>query len=273
MPTTSNSNTTKKSKVKPESTTKQQTRAAKKLLAQASDLLEEVDSSYLILHQKRQSHQPQGLDQYPTFHAKEVRVGKLLGVGGFCKVFQVSDFDLSESETTLQNETTKPRDNDKPLTVESPDTNTTQSSNDHHHNNPQTPPLTVVSNGLLTKIEEETPTDDSHTNPKELVRKKGHDDQDDDNDSTDEGTGQIHHHHYDVKGARQFMKEHVKRNGDARYAIKRLHKDLTQLERVRGMIDLALEAKFLSALWHPNISTCRMYFIVCQSVKYRSHCE
>ena len=43
---------------------------------------------------------------------------------------------------------------------------------------------------------------------------------------------------------------------DARYAIKRLHWDtLSDFERVRGSIDLAMEAKYLSALSHPNIGT------------------
>ena len=61
--------------------------------------------------------------------------------------------------------------------------------------------------------------------------------------------------HYDVEGARQLMKDHVLRNGEARYAVKSL-KSLNELERARGMIDLAIEAKFLSVLWHPNIGTC-----------------
>jgi hypothetical protein len=47
----------------------------------------------------------------------------------------------------------------------------------------------------------------------------------------------------------------VTKNGYARYALKRLHNDLTELERARGMVDLAVEAKYLSLVWHPNIST------------------
>ena len=58
------------------------------------------------------------------------------------------------------------------------------------------------------------------------------------------------HPHYDVNAARRLMKDHVLRHGEARYAIKRLKKELKgELERARAMLDLAIEAKFLSALW------------------------
>jgi hypothetical protein len=58
------------------------------------------------------------------------------------------------------------------------------------------------------------------------------------------------HPHYDVNAARRLMKDHVLRHGEARYAIKRLKKELKgELERARATLDLAIEAKFLSALW------------------------
>lgn len=62
------------------------------------------------------------------------------------------------------------------------------------------------------------------------------------------------HVHYDIHQARSFMDQHCQRRGVARYALKQLHKDLTPVERARGMIDLAVEAKYLSVVWHPNIS-------------------
>jgi hypothetical protein len=61
------------------------------------------------------------------------------------------------------------------------------------------------------------------------------------------------HVHYDIQKAREFMRQKAQRNGTARYALKRLHDDLTELEKARGMIDLAIEAKYLSVVWHPNI--------------------
>ena len=60
--------------------------------------------------------------------------------------------------------------------------------------------------------------------------------------------------HYSIDKARQFMANRVLKNGTPRYALKMLHSELSQVEKARGMIDLALEAKYLSIVWHPNIS-------------------
>jgi hypothetical protein len=62
-----------------------------------------------------------------------------------------------------------------------------------------------------------------------------------------------HDEHYDVNHARQHMQQHIRRNGEARYAVKCLRKNSNALEQTQGMIGMALEAKFLSALRHPNI--------------------
>jgi serine/threonine protein kinase len=69
--------------------------------------------------------------------------------------------------------------------------------------------------------------------------------------------------HYAIDKARHVMEHRVLRREKPRYALKMLHADLSQVERARGMIDLALEAKYLSIVWHPNISTliqCRFYW-------------
>jgi hypothetical protein len=57
-----------------------------------------------------------------------------------------------------------------------------------------------------------------------------------------------HDHHYNMtpSAARAFMTEHSLRNGDARYAIKRLKSGLSDKEKVCGAKDLAIEAKFLA---------------------------
>jgi serine/threonine protein kinase len=74
----------------------------------------------------------------------------------------------------------------------------------------------------------------------------------------------------DVMQARSFMESNVRRKqvtrlhgqeveGAARYALKRLRSDLTDVLRARGAIDLAMEAKFLARLSHPNIVKMRGY--------------
>jgi hypothetical protein len=70
-----------------------------------------------------------------------------------------------------------------------------------------------------------------------------HDDLDDDHED----------HHYELDTARQKMASRCLRHGDARYAIKILDPSLSDLDRTRGLIDMALEVKYLRVLWHPNI--------------------
>ncbi|KAL7552124.1 hypothetical protein ACHAWF_015345 [Thalassiosira exigua] len=65
----------------------------------------------------------------------------------------------------------------------------------------------------------------------------------------DEGRG------YATRG---FMKDHCLRNGEARYAIKRIRSDLKGEEEITdAAVDLAREAEFLAALKHPNIIRIR----------------
>ena len=65
----------------------------------------------------------------------------------------------------------------------------------------------------------------------------------------------------DDEETRLYMTENVYRAGKARYAIKRLRTDLSLTEdgasQYRGMLDLALEAEFLSHMHHPNIIRMR----------------
>lgn len=63
--------------------------------------------------------------------------------------------------------------------------------------------------------------------------------------------------HYDASTARGHMAKFCIRNGDARYAVKQLQPSLTEVEKARGMIDLAVEVKFLSVVSHPNIIKMR----------------
>lgn len=60
--------------------------------------------------------------------------------------------------------------------------------------------------------------------------------------------------HYAIDKARHVMEHKVLKRDSPRYALKMLHHDLSEVEKARGMIDLALEAKYLAIVWHPNIS-------------------
>jgi serine/threonine protein kinase len=67
--------------------------------------------------------------------------------------------------------------------------------------------------------------------------------------------------HYEIEKAKETMAERCIRKGEARYAAKYLLKtDLTELEQVRGRIDLAIEVKYLKALNHPSIVKMRGFY-------------
>jgi len=57
--------------------------------------------------------------------------------------------------------------------------------------------------------------------------------------------------------ARSHMANNYLRDGDARYAIKKLRDDLSDADKSKGILDLALEAKFLSVIDHPHIIKIR----------------
>lgn len=56
---------------------------------------------------------------------------------------------------------------------------------------------------------------------------------------------------------RGYMSTHTTREGIARYAIKRARSDLKSNELEGAVVDLAIEAKFLSTMRHPNIVRMR----------------
>jgi hypothetical protein len=154
----------------------------------------------------------------PTFRPEEVSLGKTLGTGGFGIVSEISKFTLDPDEPS-EELPVDTKGEEHPTTLENP-----QQPN---NNIQRTVSLDDGIPGTFVEVVDR---------PEELTM----------ND----------HVHYDVKKAREFMANRCMRNGKARYAIKRLHKALAPVERARGMIDLAIEAKYLSTVWHPNISKC-----------------
>jgi len=93
-------------------------------------------------------------------------------------------------------------------------------------------------------LQKKPPTGDS-TGPEESGKDENKECQSDNDD------------HLDVASARETIAKQCLRNGDARYAIKRLRNDLPKTLITRGILDLAVEAKFLTVLCHPNIIKMR----------------
>lgn len=206
---------------------------AKRLLSRADRILQEVDEAYIIKH--RGHHQR----AMPAFRPEELSLGKTLGTGGFGIVSEISKFTL---------------DPDQPPPEESPVIHGTEEKMDHSN----------TDNLEYDKEEEEG---DLHVAESDNPQQPNHNHIHQSLSSEEKIPGSFveivnrqdeilmsDHVHYDVTKARHFMAERCLRSGKARYAIKRLHGHLTPVEKVRGMIDLAIEAKYLSMVWHPNIS-------------------
>jgi hypothetical protein len=95
------------------------------------------------------------------------------------------------------------------------------------------------------------------------------DSEDPDNFDVENLMGGADEEHYEVDKAKDLMAERFLRNKSARYAVKRLRKDLNEIDHARGMIDLAIEIKFMSVICHPNIGTFRLTFLNDNNVVYR----
>ena len=89
------------------------------------------------------------------------------------------------------------------------------------------------------------------------------DDGDDSDNSTlstdDDGEGEEEDVDVDseVPFLRVFMSTHATRQGMARYAIKRARQDLKPATLLEAVVDMAVEAKFLASIRHPNIVKMR----------------
>lgn len=201
---------------------------AKRLLKRADKILKEVDDAYIIKH--RGHHQR----AMPAFRPEELSLGKTLGTGGFGVVSEISKFTLDPDQRPEE----LPVNNGN----EGGDSNAKIFNIDKEGDDPS----------------DSIPVPDNPQQPSHIYRSLNSDEKIPGSfvevvDKREELTLNDHVH-YDVKKARHFMAERCLRNGRARYAIKRLHGDLTPVEKARGMIDLAIEAKYLSMVWHPNIS-------------------
>lgn len=220
--------------------------ATTKLLAQAGDILSRVDESFQLRGLVRR--------EYPTFSSSEVLKGGLLGVGGFAEVWEISEFRLRiPKEVELPIVTTSQENR-----IDSECSNMLEHVHSYdgdvkgrtfsvplHEGNQHLKQVSITCQDFDDDASKSTQSD---THAKRSL------DGGNRRESSDSLESQEHDDpHYEVRRARHLMAHNVKRNGSARYAIKRLHKDLSDLERTRGMIDMALEAEYLSVLWHPNI--------------------
>jgi len=143
------------------------------LLAAANTILSDVDQSDFLEGNARR--------EYPTITRDEIRIGDVLGIGGFSIVSEVAAI--------------IPRDN-------------TLKDNDVHEATAKQP---------WHKTEEEQALEDDI---------------------------EPEHQHFEFDTAKKQLASRCLRSNKARYAIKRLDPMLSDIDRARGMIDMALEGIF-----------------------------
>lgn len=178
--------------------------AAQRLLLKADKILASVDEAFIITIR---NHKPRLI---PAFRPEEISLGRLLGIGGFGIVHEITKFTLDlDVEVDVEREGDCSRHDD----------------NDDNDGDDEDPLGRRGVEGVQTGM----------TDPIELSLSDTH-------------------VHYDFSKARRWMENRCNRNGVARYALKSLQKNLSEVEQARGMVDLAVEAKYLSVVWHPNIS-------------------
>jgi hypothetical protein len=255
----------------------------------------------------------------PAFDRAEVVVGPLLGVGGFCSVYQVDSFDLKKSrggDAEGDRQWDEAEESHRPAQAEAneeatgggegggPASSSWGSPDDRFWSGRKRFRGAACSPGSVASSSATTPASSGHSistldsGSHPFLR--------------DEDPNHRHHHRQHEHGtaggaeltadrARELMRMRARRRrpvlpppgvrnwgaggsggfatgdrsstslggefganaaaertgGEARYAIKKLHLEtLGEFERTRGTIDLAMEALYLSALSHPNISTC-----------------
>jgi len=194
--------------------------ATEKLLREAPALLAAVEF-------RDAAGEPETPRSFPLFEASEIQKGKLLGVGSFGIVYEIAAFHYNIPHeitavggTTVVSRLDVEEEEEDMDTLTTPDPDTTEhDTTDENLSRGSTSSTTTAEKVRPVRI----PQDDRH--------------------------------YENVTTARMDMEGWIHRkNGTCRYCTKRLHHpDLSEVERTRGMVDLALEAQYLAHLWHPHV--------------------
>ncbi|KAL9188964.1 hypothetical protein ACHAXT_011454 [Thalassiosira profunda] len=190
----------------------------------------------------------------PSFLTSEVDLGTVLGEGEFCKIYEISRFvNVRESchICFLHRGFNAPA-----LAKDAP-------GNGKHSRIPSSVNIgTIVLEPSDTEEKQNQGTQEIAptspvTGPSKLVSAFSFD-----RDANISDYDELESDHEEDEGhehvTRGFMKDHCLRNGEARYAIKRIRSALVGEDEITdAAIDLAREAEFLAALRHPNIIRIR----------------
>jgi hypothetical protein len=196
------------------------------ILSKADQVLAAVDESFIVT---KRDHKVRPL---PTFRYDEIALGKVLGTGGFGIVYEITNITIdrqaNSSNGNCSNESNAPLEGSDQ--TEPPSSNAVQQQ---------------LKDGIDIEHDKTTWQRHEASSTRSIS-------------SADIYSNQDSHIHYKVHKAKDWMEKYCCMTSSkvvtSRYALKRLQKGLTAIERSRGMLDLAVEAKYLSIVWHPNIS-------------------
>jgi len=213
---------------------------AEKLLKNADKVLALIDDAFIV---RERGHEPR---EMPRFRPEEISLGPVLGVGGFGVVNEVKNITLDPSfGAAAAAACTGAGTGD--------DDNEASGGNDCNTTADKKP---TPASGEREGGKENGKKDEGIGEENTSVHSNTSADTNENRNFEDNNNQDSGHFHYEISKARRVMSKRCMKNAvTARYAIKRLHTgDLSKLERARGMVDLAVEAKYLSVVWHPNIS-------------------
>uniref|UniRef100_A0A7S2RHH1 Protein kinase domain-containing protein n=1 Tax=Eucampia antarctica TaxID=49252 RepID=A0A7S2RHH1_9STRA len=170
-------------------------------------------------------HPPRSL---PFFDSTDLKIGQLLGVGGFCDVSEITalHFKLEKSISDKHVNDEEYNDDKRDTVIEADDSQKVELG---------------LEEGILktTSLQDCSEDDDEDYNMHLSESFDGHD------------------QYSEINDVKKYMSETCMRRNDSRYAIKCLKENLTEKERRYGVLDLAIEAKFLASIIHPNIIKMR----------------
>ncbi|KAL7529785.1 hypothetical protein ACHAXR_005473 [Thalassiosira sp. AJA248-18] len=204
----------------------------------------------------------------PSFMTSEVELADMLGEGEFCKIYEVSRFNVPESchICFLHRGYQDP----DPFLKEPPEDKLKAPKKATHRRIPSSVVMPDISpevggaKSAPTK-DEGPPIQANQTipasQPLETTTSKLASNFSFDYDANISDYDDLesdHEEDYHQDATRGFMKDHCLRNGEARYAIKRIKSCLVGEEDITdAAIDLAREAEILASLKHPNIIRIR----------------
>jgi serine/threonine protein kinase len=170
----------------------------------------------------------------PCFDIGEIKLGRVVGRGGFCVVREVADLRLLSRHQPHQQPPSLTWGSEATLQTECPST----SSANHASHAPMNFGVAVADGKDFRRRRRKWPWSSCHVS---------------------EDRGNRANVPLTPSSSRHYMSHRVRHNGE-KYVIKQVKPELCYVDKVsfvRAMVDITLESKFLASLSHPNIIKLR----------------